>query len=157
MLELAKPAKVDCHGGTYLEFFSMYFSIRLNNYWPVQSCTLYRLFWNQRSLVFLTEMFFWRAKLDGFRVSNQTVGWHKMPHSSPIFMKKVILCFRHFPKPMPHFSRSLLTEEQVSDGLGSWKAGSAMYEANLCKGTCDLELWMKGVEIVSQSHVKRSR
>ncbi len=57
-------------------------------------------------------------------------------------LKKVVLRCRHFPKPISHFLISLLAEKQLIDDLGSWRTGSATHQANLCKGTYGLKLWI---------------
>ncbi len=50
--------------------------------------------------------------------------------------------FRHFSKPIPCFAINLLIEQRSTVGLGSWKTGLAMHQANLLNDTCGLNLWI---------------
>ncbi len=74
-----------------------------------------------------------------------------MPHSSPIFVKKVIQHFQHFPKSITHFSEKSLsraTESQWFEKLGDEVSDAPSKSLQRRKGLKGVD---ELVEIVFQS------
>ncbi len=80
-----------------------------------------------------------------------------MPHSSPIFMKRIILHFRLIPKPIPQFLIGLLAGQLIIRWFKKLENGASTAPSKSVQRYMILEVVDDLVEVVGQSPYSRSR
>ncbi len=92
---------------------------------------------------------FQRAVFDGFQVIDQFADWPNIPHSSPIFMKKVI---QRFPKSIVHFSDKPLSRATIYSWFKKLGDGVSDAPSKSLQRRRRLRVVDELGEIVGQSH-----